>query len=476
MTRRIFLALGSACILAGCAMWGSDPRPELQIPPAYRWAGTATADSFGDAGWWQVYQDPTLQALIRSALDNNLDLRIAAARVDQASATLGATRMAQLPQIGVGASAARARTSQYQLPAGAEAVGNKYSLSASLSYELDFWGRYRNASKAARAQLLAAGNARDSVIAGLVASVAASYFDLVSFDEQLAITQNTAATRQKFVELTQARHERGVVSGLDVATAESELAAAQAKIPDIERQIAQSEDQLSVLLGRNPGEFSRSRRDGLMKAVPPIPASGLPSTLLRRRPDILAAEQNLSAANANVGVATAALFPSITLTASGGFASTDLAELVTNPARMWSVGAGLLQPLLDPQRNIDQLHLAEARQREAALQYQKAVLIAFQEVSDALIARQKFAELQDAQFAQVTALRRAQTIALARYRIGYSSYYDVINADRDLFNAELALSAAYRNTLQSAVQLYRALGGGWQVEAAAPAVEPASKP
>src|SRR6185437_1736923 len=351
-----------------------------------------------------------------------------------------------------------------------------FSVEGSVSYEIDFWGRYRRASEAARAQLLQSAYAKQDVAAGLVAGVATAYFTLKSLDEQLEITRRTVGTRQKFVDLTQAQHDRGTVSELDVATAQAQLAIAKANLPDLRRRIGQTEDQLSVLLGHNPDRILRGDGNGPGAAaaagqapVPastqvPVPAAGLPSSLLERRPDLREAEQNLVAANAEVGVAKASLFPSITLTAQGGGVSNALSSLFSGPARTWSAGAGVLQPLLNPQRNLYELDLAAARKREALLQYQKSVQTAFQEVSDALIARQQDAELQTAQEAQVDAQRRANTIALARYRVGYASYFNVIDADRDLFTAELSLSAARLNTQLSLVQLYRALGGGWQTE------------
>jgi multidrug efflux system outer membrane protein len=459
---------GVALLTAACALGPDYQRPKEKIPAAYRFEPTAGNDSFADQGWWQTYQDPTLQALIREALDNNLDVRIAAARVDQARAILGSTRLQQLPQISVSAEAQRARTSVDQRVPGAPPISNVFSVDGSLSYEFDFWGKYRRATEAARAQLLASEYSKLDVMAGLVSSVATAYFTLLTLDEQLAITQRTVGTRQKFVDLTQAQHERGTVSGLDVATAQAQLAIAQANIPDLQRQIGISEDQLSVLLGRNPDEILRPENNQLTRvtepAAPPVPPAGLPSTLLERRPDLRAAEQSLVAANANVGVAKANLFPTITLTAAGGHVSTALSDLFSGPTKAWSAGGSLLQPLLSSQRNLYQLDLADAQKRQALLQYQQSLQTAFREVSDALIARQKYADFQVAQQAQVDAQRRANTIALARYRVGYSSYFDVINADRDLFTAELSLSGAHLNTLLSLVQLYRAVGGGWQTE------------
>src|SRR2546421_3950223 len=357
---RSIVAAIPALLVMACALGPDYHRPETKVPAAFRFEPTATTESFADQGWWQVYQDPTLQSLIREALDNNLDVRIAAARIEQARAVLGSTRLQQLPQIAVSADAQRARTSVGQRIPGVPAISNVFLADGSLSYEFDFWGKYRRATESARAGLLASAYAKQDVMAGLVSGVATAYFTLLTLDEQLAITQHTVGTRQKFVDLTQAQHERGTVSGLDVATAQAQLAIAQATIPDLQRQIGIAEDQLSVLLGRTPDEILRTENKRLKRvtepaAPPPAPPAGLPSTLLERRPDLRAAEQNLAAANANVGVAKANLFPSITLTAAGGSESSALSDLFRGSTRTWSVGAGLLQPLLSPQRNLYQL-------------------------------------------------------------------------------------------------------------------------
>ena len=462
--------LGSATLtllLSACALGPDYQRPDVQAPATFRDEADAASASYGDLGWWQVYDDPALQALLRTALENNLDVRIAVARIEQARDTLGSARLAQLPQISASASQSRAKTSTALVPATVPRERDTDSVSLGASWEIDLWGRLRRASEAAKADLLSAGYARDGVRVALVGDVANTYFSLLSLDEQLEITRRTVATREKFVELTRARHERGVVSGLDVATAEAQLATARANLPDLERQIAQAEDALSILLGGYPGSIARGQAGALQPA--PVPSAGLSSTLLERRPDIRQAEAALVAANARVGVAKAALFPTLSLTGALGSQSTALDALFTGPTQVWSAGGGLVLPLLDAQRNLYQLDLADARKQEAILQYQKTIQGAFRDVADALVARSKSAEFEQAQLEQVSALRRADEIALARYRIGFSSYFDVINAERDLFTAELALSAARRNTRLASVQLYRALGGGWQVETAGPA-------
>jgi outer membrane protein, multidrug efflux system len=471
------IACTSGLLLAGCKLGPDYRRPDTKAPPNYRFASDADAASLADEGWWQVYEDPRLRQLIREALVNNLDVGIAAARVDQARAVLGATRLQQLPAASVAAEAERARTSNFLLLPGLPPISNVFELQGSLSYEVDFWGKYRRATEAARAQLLQSDFARQDVIAGLVAGVATAYFTLQSLDEQLDITNRTIATRQKFVDLTSAQHDRGTVSELDVATALGQLAIAKANLPELRRQIGLTEDQLSVLLGHNPAEVLRTPLESLQPVVDstpasPIPAAGLPSSLLERRPDLREAEENLVAANAQVGVAKANLFPTITLTGAGGVASTALSSLFTGPARLWSFSGSALQPLLDPQRSLYQLDLADAQKRQALLQYQKSVQTAFQEVSDALIARAQYAEVQIQEQSWVTAQRTADDIALARYRVGYASYFNVIDSDRDLFSAELSLSAARLNTQLSVVQLYRALGGGWQTEQTATANSP----
>jgi len=502
MMRRLGLAMAGLLIGAlgaGCALGPDYRRPDTATPAAYRFEETPAADSIADARWWQVYPDPMLQSLIREGLAGNFDVRIAAARVDQARAVLGSTRLQQFPQVSAAAGAARERISLYELPTGTPPLTNIFSVEGSLSYEVDFWGKYRRATEAARAQLLQSVYAKQDVAAGLVASIATAYFTLQALDEQLAITHRTVGTRQKFVDLTQAQHDRGTVSELDVATAQAQLAIAKANLPDLSRRIGQTEDQLSVLLGRNPDQILRAGVPGPSDSasapgvaagpapvagpasasgpVPaPVPAAGLPSSLLERRPDLREAEQALVAANAEVGVAKANLFPNITLTGQGGGISDALSSLFSGPARTWSAGAQVLLPLLDPQRNLYQLELADAQKRQALLQYQQSVHVAFQEVADALLARQQDAELQIQEEAQVAAQRRANTIALARYRVGYASYFNVIDADRDLFTAELSLSASRLNTELAVVQLYRALGGGWQVDQPAPPANPRPGP
>jgi multidrug efflux system outer membrane protein len=449
-------------LLGGCAVGRHYRRPDLQLPAQYRFQSPASADaSLGDLPWWDLYKDEQLHALLNEALANNLDVRIAAARVDEARAALGTSRLQQLPQLDVVGSVSRTRTSQYLLRPGQAPLQTVASAQVDVGFELDLWGRLRRGSEAARADLLASDYAKRTVLIDLVSGVATDYFNLGALREQLAITRRTVATRQKLLELTRAKHDSGTISGLDVASVEAQLATARLAIPQQELAIARTEEQLSLLLGRYPdaiGAVSELRPQSLA----PTPPAGLPAALLGRRPDVQRAEQQLVAANARSGAALAALLPTISLTGAFGRMSAELGQLLTSPGLAWSAGSGLLLPLLDSSRGGYQKRLADARRREAELGYRQVVQRALGEVADALIGCEKQVEIEQAQREQVEALQRASTIARSRYEVGAASYVDVVNADRDLFGAELALAAARRDSLLTTVQLYRALGGGWQ--------------
>lgn len=456
-------ALCIACVLllAGCALGPDYQRPVFEAPAAY--VPEAAADGPGsaaDLGWWALYHDPALDALLREAVAHNLDLRAAVARVEQARAVVGATGLGLFPQIDAQAGAARNQAAIDNAPGNVRRADTE-SVSVGLAWELDLWGRLRRENEAVRAELLAAEYARRGVMIGVVAEVAGTWFRLASLDEQLQITRATVQTREQFLRLTQAQAERGVGSGLDVASAEAQLARARASVPDFERQIAQAQHALSLLLGRNPVRFSAPALDAASAMAPEIPA-GLPSTLLERRPDILQAEQALVAANARIGSAKAALFPTLSLTGSFGSLSGDLSDLFSAGAETWSLGVNLLQPILDADRNGYRVDLADARKAEALAAYERAVRNGFREVADALVAREKLAQVERAQLELVAAQQRAEQIATARYKAGYSSYFDVINAGRDLFDAQLAHASARLDARLATVQLYRALGGGWQ--------------
>ncbi len=458
--RRLLVGV-AAMALSACALGPDYARPQIETPARFEDPATSEAPgSVADQGWWNLYRDPELNTLIAGAIANNLDLRIAVARVDQAEAVLGSTGLTLLPQIGIGGGVTREKSAVDASAGGDHRVGTTRTASLRASWELDLWGRLRREKEATVAELLAAEYARRGVLVSLVSDVATAWFRLASLQEQLEVTRATLTTREEFLKLTRAQSERGVVSGLDVASAEAQLAQARANIPDFERQVAQTEHALSLLLGRNPGSFVHGPVASASEMNPEVP-TGLPSKLLERRPDILEAEQGLVAANARIGVAKAALFPTISLTGSYGSLSGDMADLFTRGAQTWSVGVDLLQPLIDADRNLYRVDLADARKAEALAVYERAVRNGFREVADALVGRQKLAEVEQAQDALVEAQQRAEEIATARYKVGYSSYFDVINADRDLFNAKLGRASARLSARLSTVQLYKSLGGGW---------------
>ena len=365
MSRWLF----TCALLAGCAVGPDYHRPPLDVPAHYRDAAPAAAGvagdaaSFGDSGWWEVYSDPDLQALLATAIKNNYDVKIAVARIEEARAQLGSQRLNYLPQLSVDSSAGRAKTSEYATLPGFARTYNEAQVQILASYQIDLWGQLRRATEAARANLLASQYAKRAVAVTLVASVASAYFDLISLDSQLEITRHTVVDREKFLELTHAQHERGYATGLDVATAEADLAAARATVPDLERRIAQTEDEISVLIGRNPGPVTRAHYGEAVPEAPPRPPPGLPSRLLERRPDVAQAEQQLVAANAQIGVAKAALFPNISLTGSAGSLSVPFNNLFSAPAAEWSAGVSLIQPLAE--RTVEPLP-GRARRREQA--------------------------------------------------------------------------------------------------------------
>jgi outer membrane protein, multidrug efflux system len=468
MKRVLMIALAS--LLAACAMGPKYQRPEVKTPDSFRGqAAQPDARSLADLEWWELYKDPVLEKLIRTALQQNYDVRIALARIEEFRAQAGAASFGSLPLVSVGGSATRSRISTVgptPLTAIVAPVRSTYTAELDMSYEIDLWGRIASFNAAAKADLLASEFARDTTRVSIISSVANAYFTLRALDQQLYVTERTVATREKFVALTRAQFDRGVVSGLDVNRAEASLASARAAIPDFKSQIAQTENQLQILLGENPAPIVRDAASGTeFFPTPPEVPTGLPASLLERRPDLRQAESNLVGANARLKSVKASLFPTISLTGSLGSQSAALANLFTGPAKIWSFGIGLLQPIIDANRNVYQVDIYAAREKQVMLQYQQSVAQAFREVSDALSARQGYSDSLRAQDEQVAALRAAREQVLKRYAIGYSSYFEVIDAERALFDAELLRVQAYRNTLTSLVQLYKALGGGWQTAA-----------
>ena len=456
--------------LAGCAVGPNYQRPAMDTPSEFRAAASETTDlsgtnSLANLAWWQVMKDPHLQAYIAEGLTNSWDIQIAAARVLQAEAAARVTRSQFMPTVGAGADWTTARTSENG-PAGAlpdpqQEFGSVYGAMA--SYEVDLWGRIRRANEAARAQLLATEAAQQTVRQTLVAQVATAYLSLLELDYELEIAQRTYRVRTNSLTLTMARQEGDVASMQDVYQAQILVATAEASIADTHRLIEQQENELSILLGRNPG--SPQRGEGFMRQkldllVPP----GLPSELIDRRPDIRAAEQRLVAANADVGQAKAAFFPKVTLTGFYGFQSVALSDLFSSGSRAWQFGPAVSMPLFSGGALRGNLKLAQARFDEAVAQYQKTVQNSFREVSDGLIAYRRTREFRARQEARTEANRNAANLASIRYDGGVTSYLEVLYNEQELFSAELNLAQARLNELLSVVSLYRSLGGGWSNE------------
>jgi multidrug efflux system outer membrane protein len=463
----------------GCAVGPNYRRPKVDVPPAYRGspslepenpqqasehsssggnaslrggqaggrtpqaASVPSERSFGDQKWWEVFQDPELQLLIRTALQNNYDVRIAATRILEAQAQLGITRADQLPTIGAEAAAVNERIPK-QKPVNQEFETSANSVGASLVWELDFWGKYRRTTEAARANLLATEWAHKAVINTLVSNVAASYFQLRALDLQLEISKRTLDSHQESLQLTRTLADGGAGTMLDVRQAEQLVSVAAETIPDLERQIQQEENFIGTLLGNNPGPITRGLKLAEQPHLPEVPA-GIPSRLLERRPDIRAAEAELMAANAQIGVAKAAYFPQITLTANSGFQSSALTSLFTGPAGLWSFGGSLAQPIFAGGRIKSGVRLSETRKQELVLTYQQTIQQAFRGVSDSLVGYQKNREFRQHQEQLVVAAQDAARLSELRYRRGAASYLEVLTNETNAFNAELGLAQAQLN-------------------------------
>ena len=476
-------------VATGCTVGPNYKRPTVDVPGGFRGAapsadgaqirhqiwreetGTApgqsaaqpppsAASSIGDEKWWEVFQDPQLQDLIRTALKNNYDVNIAAARILKAQAQLGITRADQLPTLsrGRGSDQLRYAAKTSSLPTRTPAVN---AAGASFNWQLDFWGKYRRATEAARANLVAARWAREYVISTLVSDVAASYFQLRALDLQLEISRRTLAARKESLKLTQTLVSGGASNMLDQRQAEQLVAAAAENIPDLERRIQQQENYISTLLGNNPGPIARGLPLIEQPHPPEVPA-GLPSSLLERRPDIREAEQQLVAANAQIGVAKAAYYPNISLTANAGYASSALTSLFTGPAGWWAFGGSLMQPIFAGGRIKSGVRYTEAQKQEFLLMYQKTIQEAFLGVSDSLVAYQKDREFREYHEQLTVAAQDSARLSEVRYGGGRASYLEVLTNETNYFNAELGLAQARLNELLALVDLYRNLGGGWQ--------------
>jgi multidrug efflux system outer membrane protein len=439
-------------------------RPSVQTPAAYRdlsqnAPSQAQATSFADLPWWQVFEDPQLQELIRTALKQNYDLQIATERINAARATVAITRSSLFPQVGGNANFSGGQEGTFQTKS------NFLTLTADAAFQLDLFGKLRRATEASRAQLLATQDAQQTVILTLVSDVASDYFALLELDLQLQITDETIKTQQDSVKLTKFRVEHGVATKLDVLQAQQVLDTANATVPDLERLIAQEEDAISILLGNYPQGVKRGR-PLVEQPLPPEVPPGLPSTLVERRPDIRQAEQNLVAANAEIGVAKAEFFPQISLTGSGGGSfgrSSAFSALMASQLGIWAYGAQLSQPIFTGGALTGNLKYAKSQDAQALLAYRQAIQVAFGEVSDALIGYEKLHEVRLRQEDTVADLVESVRLSVMRYRGGTTTYLEVLDGQRSLFNAELTLAQARGSEYQSLVQLYRTLGGGWQL-------------
>jgi multidrug efflux system outer membrane protein len=462
--RNCTVLLSAALLLSGCTVGPNYKRPVVAVPPTYRGAvpdETAQTDTatLGDQKWRDIFQDEQLRALIRIALQQNYDVRIAASRVLEANAQLGITRADQFPSLSAGAGIGDVRTAQAKfLPKFETSIGQ---VNLSAAWELDFWGKFRRATEAARANLLASKWARQEVVSTLVANVADAYFQLRALDLQLEISKRTLDSRQESLHLTRILANGGATSLLDVRQAEQLVFTAGAEIPALEQQIEQQENFLSILLGQNPGDIPRGQTLTEQRQPPQVPP-GLPSSLLERRPDIRQAEEQLVAANAEIGVARAAYFPDISLSGSGGFQSSALTNLFSGPAGAWSFGASLAQPIFTGGRLRSGVRLAEAQQQTATLFYQQSIQEAFRSVSDALVAYRKTREFRAQQELLFESAKDAARLSQMRYTGGATGYLEVLTNETNAFSAELGLVQARLNELLALVQLYEALGGGWQ--------------
>jgi outer membrane protein, multidrug efflux system len=457
------LALLTSAFIAGCMVGPNYHRPTVQTPATYRDLSNNSqaqlqAASYADLPWWQVFQDPQLQQLIRTALQQNYDLLIATERINAARDQVTIARSHLFPQIGGNADFTGGKEPTFQ------SKYNIATLTADAVFQVDLFGQLRRATEAARAQLLATQDAQKTVILTLVSDVASDYFALLELDLQLRITYETIKTQEDSVKLTKLRVDHGVATKLDVLQAQQTLDTANATVPDLEMQIAQEENAISILLGNYPDAVTRGRPLVEQPLPPEVPA-GLTSALLERRPDILQAEQNLVATNAEIGVAKAQFFPQISLTGSGGGAfgrSSAFSSLMTTQLGIWSYGAQVSQPIFTGGALQGNLRLAKSQNQQALLAYRQTIQHAFGEVSDALIGYQKLHEVRLRQEITVADLRESVRLSDMRYNGGTTTYLEVLDGQRALYSAELTLAQARGNEYQSLVQLYRSLGGGWQ--------------
>lgn len=466
MRARIAVALFGAA-LAGCASLAPDyERPAAKLPAA--WSGTpAGAVPAPGERWWTLFDDPALERLVDEALRHNQDLRLAVARVDEARALARVADAERYPALDAQGTVDRSRRSEStasQFPAGTPLTTDNYRATLNASYELDLWGRVRNANEAARAELLATQAAQETVRLAVAADVAQAYFSLVALDAQIAATARLLELRLDDLELQKVRYRQGLIAEFELKQLEAEVAANRAELPALQRSREVEEAALTVLLGRSPRAVMESRVQPAAEAPPPplVVPEGLPSDLLLRRPDVAAAEQRLIAANARIGVARAQLFPGVKLTGYLGSESASLSDLFTGPAGIWQLAAGLTQPIFQGGRLFGEVEATEARQRQAVAEYQKAVQNAFRDVRQALARQTRSREIFEAEGERIAALQDTLRLARTRYELGISSQLEVLDAERNLLRAAVSREAALRDQRNAVTDLVRALGGGWE--------------
>ena len=463
MRPRAPLALATLTLaLAGCAALGPDyQRPAGTLPGAYSEAGRAEAPAPVERDWWKLFKDPVLDDLMAKALGANLDLQAAVARVEEAEAAAREAGAALTPSVDLDAGAKRIRSSTVTgMPV--PKYRSSHTLGLSTAFELDFWGRLRRTKEAARAQALASHHARDTVQLSLAGLVANGYLALRALDAELAVSRESLASRESTLKIVGSRVEAGLASPLDLRQAEGALAAVQAQIAALRQQRAVTEHQLALLTATP--DLKIAAGDLRQLPLPPVPPAGLPSSLLESRPDLRQAEEELVANNARIGVAKAALYPTISLTGSLGAESKQLSDLFSGGARTWTLGLGLMQPLFDAGANEARVDQASARQKQSVAAYQKAVQTAFKEVNDALVGLRENGEAETAQEARVAAADQALKLAKDRYEAGYSGYLEVLDAQRTVNDARQTAITTRESRLAATVDLFKALGGGWKQE------------
>ncbi len=459
--RKPFTVLLLTLLAGGCTIGPDYQRPALDVPAEWR-LSEQNAKELADTAWWGQFNDPVLSDLIATALNENKDLMIAAARIDEFAGRYGIVRADLFPQVGASADYNRGKITESgdnALAPGYKATTDSFSANLGAAWEIDLWGKIRRGTEAAKAEFIASEEGRRAVILSLVSNVARAYINLRDLDRQLEISRNTAKSRGESYLIFQERFAGGIISDLELSQNRSQYEEALASIPNLEKAVAQQENGLSILLGRNPGPIPRGKNIDEL-SLPAI-AVGMPSDLLERRPDIRQAEQALIAANARIGVAKAAYFPTISLTGAFGSASGDLSDLFQGPAKIWQYSAPVSMPIFTAGKIAGGVKEAEAIQQQALIGYQQAVQNAFREVNDALVDQHQTTRQLAAQKSQVESLRQYAGIARLRYDNGYTDYLAVLDAERSLFNAELAYTQTQGALHFSLINLYKAMGGGW---------------